>query len=92
MTKLVEWLQSNVPASERSTLVHGDFRLDNLIYKQDGAEVLAVLDWELSTLGDPLTDLATVCLVYYLPSTFPVLKGLNEFIVPETNEFLSIFN
>lgn len=50
-------------------------RLDNLIYSEDSNKVLAVLDWELSTLGDPLSDLALCCLPYYLESDTPALRG-----------------
>jgi aminoglycoside phosphotransferase (APT) family kinase protein len=53
-----EWLQAHLPDSPPATIVHGDFRLDNVMYTaQPPARVLAVLDWEMSTLGDPLADL-----------------------------------
>jgi aminoglycoside phosphotransferase (APT) family kinase protein len=54
--RLIEFLPRTVPAQERVTIIHGDYRIDNLIYASGGPEVSAVLDWELSTLGDPLAD------------------------------------
>ena len=58
MERLIEFLPQTLPAQTRTSVVHGDYRIDNMIFAQDRAEVLAVLDWELSTLGDPLADFA----------------------------------
>jgi aminoglycoside phosphotransferase (APT) family kinase protein len=54
--QLIEWLPRTVPEQTRTSIVHGDFRIDNMIFAAEGPRVLAVLDWELSTLGDPLAD------------------------------------
>ncbi|RRJ27886.1 phosphotransferase family protein [Halocatena pleomorpha] len=54
---VMEWLQSNVPDSTPSTLVHGDYKLDNVMYAGEDPEIVGVFDWEMSTLGDPFTDL-----------------------------------
>ncbi|WP_211907346.1 phosphotransferase family protein [Pikeienuella piscinae] len=67
MDALIAWLPERLPATERAALVHGDFRLENLILHPERPEVSAVLDWELSTLGDPLGDLAYNCLPWRLP-------------------------
>ena len=56
MDKLIEWLPENAPEQDRTAIVHGDYRLDNMIFHPEKPEVVAVLDWELSTLGDPLAD------------------------------------
>jgi aminoglycoside phosphotransferase (APT) family kinase protein len=56
MEKLITWLPANVPPDDETTLVHGDYRMDNLIFHRDSPRVLAVVDWELSTLGHPLAD------------------------------------
>ncbi|XP_064612305.1 acyl-CoA dehydrogenase family member 10-like [Liolophura sinensis] len=71
MSKLMDWISERFPTHESMSVIHGDFRLDNLIYAPDSSEVRAVLDWELSTLGDPLTDLAVCCVGYYLPPDSP---------------------
>lgn len=78
MDKLTSWLLANTPENDNTTVVHGDFRLDNLIFDEEKPEVIAVLDWELSTLGDPLSDLAYSCLPHHLPPDFPVLKGFSN--------------
>lgn len=54
--RLIEWLPRTVPEQTRTSIVHGDFRIDNMIFAQAEPRILAVLDWELSTLGDPLAD------------------------------------
>lgn len=56
--RLIEWLPRTIPEQTRTAIVHGDYRIDNLIYAPDAARVAAVLDWELATLGDPLADFA----------------------------------
>ncbi|XP_036133214.1 acyl-CoA dehydrogenase family member 10 [Molossus molossus] len=77
MERLIEWLPLHLPRQQKLTVVHGDFRLDNLLFHPEKNEVLAVLDWELSTLGDPLVDVAHSCMAHYLPSSFPILPGLS---------------
>ncbi|MFV1987637.1 MAG: phosphotransferase [Gemmatimonadota bacterium] len=75
MERLIEWLPAHIPAGEETTIAHGDFRLDNLILHPTEPRVLAVLDWELSTLGHPLADVAFNCMTYHLPEG-PLWKGL----------------
>lgn len=64
MNALIEWLPANLSASDETTLAHGDVRLDNLIFHPTEPRCLAVIDWELSTLGHPLADLAYTCMLY----------------------------
>jgi aminoglycoside phosphotransferase (APT) family kinase protein len=67
MDRLVEWLPANIPADEASSIVHGDFRCDNLIFHPSEPRILAVLDWELSTLGHPGADFAYHAMMYRMP-------------------------
>jgi aminoglycoside phosphotransferase (APT) family kinase protein len=67
MDKLSAWLPQHIPADDPTTIVHGDYRLGNLIVHPTEPRIVAVLDWELSTLGHPLCDIAYNCLGYHLP-------------------------
>ena len=71
MDRLAEWLPAHMPASARDaaqvTVVHGDFRLDNLVFHPTEPRVIAVLDWELSTLGHPLADFSYHCMAWHIP-------------------------
>ncbi|MBC7986420.1 MAG: phosphotransferase family protein [Sphingomonadaceae bacterium] len=58
MESLIDWLPRTIPPQERTSIIHGDYRIDNMIFASDAPRVAAVLDWELSTLGDPLADFA----------------------------------
>lgn len=78
MDRLIEWLPANVPASSDTSLVHGDFRIDNLIFDPVEPRVVAVLDWELSTLGDALADFAYNAMMYHMPPDIVAgLYGIN---------------
>lgn len=67
MDRLVDWLREHLPASGETAITHGDFRVDNMIFHPTEPRVLAVLDWELSTLGDPLADFAYHAMMYRMP-------------------------
>ena len=79
MDRLIEWLPQHIPADEQTSIVHGDFRLDNAIFHPTEPKILAVLDWELSTLGHPLVDLAYWCTRYHLSAE--QFRGLAGFDV-----------
>lgn len=69
MDKLVEWLPNNIPPGDEISVVHGDYRCDNMIFHPTEPKVLAVLDWELSTLGHPLADFSYHLMMYRMPPT-----------------------
>jgi aminoglycoside phosphotransferase (APT) family kinase protein len=82
MDKLIAWLPANIPDSARDTsmtrIVHGDYRLDNLMFHPTEPRVLAVLDWELSTLGHPLADFSYHCMAWHIPpGAFRGIGGLD---------------
>ncbi|HEY8078811.1 MAG TPA: phosphotransferase family protein, partial [Labilithrix sp.] len=66
MERLMAWLRGKSPVKDETTLIHGDWRLDNLLYAPTEDKVLAIVDWELSTLGHPVSDLAYACMGYHL--------------------------
>lgn len=65
--RLIEWLPATLPQQDRTSIIHGDYRLDNLIYAPDRPDILAAIDWELSTLGDPLADFAYLAMNWAMP-------------------------
>jgi aminoglycoside phosphotransferase (APT) family kinase protein len=71
MDFLVDWLPAHAPDDEQASIVHGDFRIDNMIFHPERPEVIAVLDWELSTLGHPIVDFTYNLMMYRVPSAIP---------------------
>lgn len=69
MERLIDWLPMHIPAAGPVRLVHGDYRLDNMIIAADRPEIVAVLDWELSTLGDPLADFSYHLMAWHMPQS-----------------------
>lgn len=67
MHRLMDWLPEHIPPGDETALVHGDYRLDNLVFHPSEPRVVAVLDWELSTLGHPLADFAYQCMAWRIP-------------------------
>lgn len=66
--RLIEWLPRTLPQQTRTSIVHGDYRIDNLIFDAEMPRVKAVLDWELSTLGDPMADLSYLLMNWFTPA------------------------
>ncbi len=92
--KLAEWLPRHVPESDEVAICHGDFRLDNMVFHPSQPRVIGILDWELSTLGHPLADLAYNCLPYINPpEAFRGMRGLDlaTLGVPTQDEYLAMY-
>ena len=94
MEKLMEWLPANVPADDgRVALNHGDYRIDNVMFHPAESRIVAVLDWELSTLGHPWADLAYQCMNLRLPpdAAIPGLGGLDREAlgIPSEEEYVA---
>ena len=92
MNNLIAWLPKNIPPETGTAVVHGDFRLDNTIFHPVEPKVLAVLDWELSTLGDPLADFAYHCMSWHIPpGQFRGIAGLDlpSLGIPSENDYVA---
>ena len=96
MERLIEWLPAHIPASARDDrevrIVHGDYRLDNLVFAPDAPRVVAVLDWELSTLGHPLADFSYHCMSWHIPpGSFRGIGGLDlaSLGIPSEREYVA---
>ncbi|OUR77703.1 phosphotransferase family protein [Alphaproteobacteria bacterium 46_93_T64] len=94
MNNLMEWLPQNIPDGDETSIVHGDYRLDNTIIDRGSKEVIAILDWELSTLGHPLADFSYHCMTWRLePELFRGLKGLDlpSLGIPTEEEYVDLY-
>lgn len=96
MNRLIEWLPENIPDDEATSIVHGDYRLDNMVLHPTEPKVLAVLDWELSTLGHPLGDFTYHLMQWKLPSrdaavTSLIDSNLEELGIPSTDEYIEMY-
>ncbi|MFM7330201.1 MAG: phosphotransferase family protein [Brachymonas sp.] len=98
MDKLIEWLPANIPASaldeSKVSIVHGDYRLDNLMFHPTEPRVLAVLDWELSTLGHPLADFSYHCMAWHIPpGSFRGIAGLDHAAlgIPSEAQYIRLY-
>jgi len=94
LKKLMDWLPSNIPIDDETTLVHGDFRLDNMIFDHKENKVIGVLDWELSTLGHPIADFSYQCMSWRIPpSLWRGINGLDlvELGIPSETEYINLY-
>ncbi|MBW8720495.1 MAG: phosphotransferase [Polaromonas sp.] len=98
MDSLMQWLPANIPAGARDesmvSIVHGDFRLDNLLFHPTEPRVLAVLDWELSTLGHPLADFSYHCMAWHIPpGAFRGIGGLDvvSLGIPTESDYIRLY-
>ena len=94
MENLIEWLPKNIPQGDETTIVHGDYRMDNVMFHPTEPKMLAVLDWELSTLGHPLADFAYHCMTWRLtPGQFRGMMGVDfkALGIPTEQEYVSAY-
>ena len=90
MNKLIEWLPKNIPEDEETSVVHSDFRLDNMIYSNFG--VVGVLDWELSTLGHPIADFCYHCLTWRTLPSFYDHEKLKDLGIPNEMQYRDMYS
>jgi aminoglycoside phosphotransferase (APT) family kinase protein len=94
MDRLIEWLPLNIPAGDETSVVHGDYRLDNAVFHFAEPRILAVLDWELSTLGHPLADFAYHCMSWHIaPGKFRGIAGLDleALGIPTERQYVELY-
>jgi aminoglycoside phosphotransferase (APT) family kinase protein len=93
MDRLLDWLPSHLPANDETVLVHGDYRLDNMVFHAGETRVLGIIDWEISTLGDPLAELSYLCMLWRTPPDWGGLLGqdLDAVGLPTEQEMVAYY-
>ena len=95
MDNLIEWLPQNIPPGEETSIVHGDFRLDNMVFDKHSNQVIAILDWELSTLGHPIADFTYHMMTWRMPLGVQGIgilgANLDELNIPNENEYADAY-
>jgi aminoglycoside phosphotransferase (APT) family kinase protein len=94
MDRLIEWLPTHIPEGDETAVVHGDFRMDNLIFHPGEPRIVAILDWELSTLGHPLADFSYHCMSWRIPpAQFRGIGGLDlaSLGIPTEEEYVAMY-
>jgi aminoglycoside phosphotransferase (APT) family kinase protein len=95
MDRLIEWLPRHIPPGDQTSIVHGDYRLDNMIFHPTEPRILAVLDWELSTLGHPAADFSYHCLSWHIPpGKFRGIAGLDlpALGIPSLDDYVAAYS
>ena len=95
INELIDWLPKNIPLEEETSIVHGDFRLDNMIFDPETHQVKAILDWELSTLGNPIADFTYHMMSWRLPAAAKGLgmlgADLKSLNIPSEDEYSELY-
>jgi aminoglycoside phosphotransferase (APT) family kinase protein len=95
MDRLIDWLPAHIPAGDETTVVHGDYRMDNLVFHPTEPRIVAILDWELSTLGHPLADFSYHCMSWHIaPGAFRGIAGLDHAAlgIPDEAEYIRLYS
>jgi aminoglycoside phosphotransferase (APT) family kinase protein len=94
LIKLMDWLPEHIPPEDETSLIHGDFRMDNLIFNKTDLSIIGVLDWELSTIGNPLADFAYQCMAWRIaPTLWRGIQGLDlaALGIPSEAQYITLY-
>jgi acyl-CoA dehydrogenase len=94
LIKLMDWLPEHIPSEDEASLIHGDFRMDNLIFNKTDLSIIGVLDWELSTIGNPLADFAYQCMAWRIaPTLWRGIQGLDlaALGIPSEAQYITLY-